>query len=110
MQLGRIPSAEGGGYSTLGVSGRAVEQRALGDDENVIGLRGTPGGVEACDAASHDEKPRSNPVGHDRESISSRGAWEVVAITPTEGALATVSCSGVSVGLRYGPFRRALYC
>src|SRR5215211_2786274 len=76
MELGRISSAKSGCDSTLGVRSRAIEERSLGDDEDVVGLRRSPRSVQSRDAASNDQEPCPDPVCHDPESTSRRANWE----------------------------------
>ena len=64
MQFRRVSGAECGGDAALRVRGRAVEQRSFGDDENVVGLRRAPRGMQACDATSNDQEASANPISH----------------------------------------------
>ncbi len=62
MQLRRIAGAERRGDAALRVRGRAVEQRSLGEQQDVAMIGRPPRGVKSGDAAADDEKPRA--MGH----------------------------------------------
>ena len=59
VQLRRVAGAERRGDAALRVGGRAVEQRALGEQQDVAVLRRAPRRVQAGDAASDDEEAGS---------------------------------------------------
>jgi hypothetical protein len=64
MKLRRVASAERRGDSALGVGGCAVEERPLGEQDDVAIHGRTPGGVEAGNAAADDEESGAQAVGH----------------------------------------------
>ena len=59
VQRRRVAGAERRGDAALRVGGRAVEQRALREQQDVGVLRGAPRRVQPGDAAADDEKARS---------------------------------------------------
>ncbi|MDZ7635030.1 MAG: hypothetical protein U5L72_11645 [Bacteroidales bacterium] len=65
VQLGRIARAEGGGDPALGVRGRAVVQRTLGEDEDLAVRGGPPRRVQAGDAAADDEEAGAEEGRHE---------------------------------------------
>ncbi len=64
VQRRRVAGAERRGDSALRVGGRAVEQRALREQQHVAVLRRAPCGVQSGDAAADDEKASANAIGH----------------------------------------------
>jgi hypothetical protein len=68
VQRRRIAGAERRGDAALGVRGRAVEQRPLGEQHDVAVLRRAPRGVQPGDAAADDEKTSADTLGHRSES------------------------------------------
>jgi hypothetical protein len=68
MELGRVSRTKRGGNSPLGVSGRAVEQRPLGENHHIAVGRGAPRGVKTSNSAPHHEKARPYSLGHAMKS------------------------------------------
>ena len=65
MQLGRVPGAERCRDSALCIRRRAVEQRALGEQQHRSLLGRPPRGVQAGDAGADDEEACADAVdGH----------------------------------------------
>ena len=64
MQRRRVTRAECGGDAALRIGGRAVEQRALGEEQHVAVLRRAPCGVQAGDPAADDEEAGDETLGH----------------------------------------------
>ena len=64
MQLGRIARAQRRRDPALRIRRRAVEERALGEQQDVAVLRCAPGRVQAGDTTADDEKSGPGPFGH----------------------------------------------
>src|SRR6266542_3310392 len=69
VQRGRVSGAERGRDSALGVSCRAVEQRPFREHHHIGVGRCSERGMEACNAASNDEKAGSYALWHGVKSI-----------------------------------------
>jgi hypothetical protein len=69
VQCRRISGTERSSNSTLGIRGRAVEQRPLGQHHHVSFRRCPERRVETCNAASYDEKAGSYALSHGVKSI-----------------------------------------
>ena len=71
----RISRAERRRDPSLGVRRRAVEQRALGEQQHVAVLRGAPRGVQARDAAADDEEAGAKSFGGGHARNQDCGGW-----------------------------------
>jgi hypothetical protein len=67
VQLRRVTSAQRGGYATLRVRRRAIEERALGENDNLTRIGRAPRGVQACDSAPDHEETCANALWHARK-------------------------------------------
>jgi hypothetical protein len=72
VQLGRITGPERGGDSTLGVRGRAVEERPLGQDHHFALSRCPPGRMQSRHAAADHEEAGSYALSHAPKSTCQR--------------------------------------
>jgi hypothetical protein len=64
MEIRRITSAECGSDSALGVRRRAVEQRPLGQQQDVAEARCAPGGMQPGNTTADDQHPPANSFCH----------------------------------------------
>src|SRR5687768_4427544 len=82
VERGGVAGSQRRGDPTLSVGGGAIEERSLGEQDDVAVFGGAPGRVEARDTAADDEKPSTEALGHGPNKIARVGQANATLPSP----------------------------